>query len=265
MSSEKERLQILEMVENGQISAEDGVRLLKALGGAGDPGGTSASPGPPDEPSTPVRGQAESSDVEAPTSAPVESAPETLSPMSEEAAYAQVVTDEDDSAHFGEDQDSATMEEILPSGLPPEARRWRSWWMIPLWIGVAITLSGGFLMYSAFENSGAGLGFFCAGVPFLIGLALMALAWQSRIAPWLHLRVQQKPGEWPQRIAFSFPIPIRPTVWLLRTFGGNVRELDDVALDEMLLAVGHTTSAENPIYIQADEGDEGEKVEIYIG
>jgi hypothetical protein len=263
MSGEKERMQILEMIERGQISAEDGVRLLSALGAGGEAGS--------EIPSSALLDQALDSEMEAPPSAAADAMLNREPPITEEVSYAKMALD-NDAAGEGENmlddravQGSAVMDENRPAGLPPEARKWKSWWMIPLWIGVAITVSGGYLMYLAIENSGIGFGFFCAGVPFLIGLVLLVLAWQSRVAPWLHLRVQQRPGERPQRIAFSLPIPIRPTVWLLRTFGGNIKELDGVALDEMLLAVGDAASDQNPIYIQVNEGDQGEKVEIYIG
>jgi hypothetical protein len=36
-------------------------------------------------------------------------------------------------------------------------------------------------------------------------------------------------------------------------------------LDEILQAVDDTTSPENPLYIEVDEGENGEKVQIYIG
>jgi hypothetical protein len=169
---------------------------------------------------------------------------------------------------FGSTQMTETMvaqENSTDRVLPADANKWRQWWIIPLWVGVAITVSGGFLMYWAQQSAGIGLWFLCAGVPFLTGVAVMALAWASRSAPWLHLRVQQKPGEHPQRIAFSFPLPIRPTAWFLRNFGGRIPQLKDTSLDEVLLAVGESTSPESPIYIQVDEGDEGEKVEIFIG
>jgi hypothetical protein len=40
--------------------------------------------------------------------------------------------------------------------------------------------------------------------------------------------------------------------------------MDGQALDQIILAVGRN-AAQKPIYIQVDEGEDGEKVEIYIG
>jgi uncharacterized membrane protein len=254
MSNEKARMQILEMIENGQISAEDGVRLLQALG-----------PAPAELPEASPEFFPSSPANLADTPAAIEHANSEAEALPVHPARAAEIAEEDDATPGLGEQAVEPGATARSESLPAEARRWKRWWMIPLWIGVAITVSGGFLMYLAVDQSGIGLGFLCAGVPFLIGLALLVLAWQSRTAPWLHLRVQQKPGERPQRIAFSFPIPIRPTVWLLRTFGSNIKEVDDLSLDEMLIAVGDKATPENPIYIQVDEGDQGEKVEIYIG
>ena len=93
----------------------------------------------------------------------------------------------------------------------------------------------------------------------------IAFAWISRVSLWLHLRVQQAPGEWPQQIAFSFPLPLRLAAWFLRIFGRYIPNLQDQRLDEIILAVGRSASPDNPIYIQVDEGESGEKVEIFIG
>jgi hypothetical protein len=47
--------------------------------------------------------------------------------------------------------------------------------------------------------------------------------------------------------------------------GSRIPSLNGTSIDEVILAVANTTDAKNPIYIQVDEGQDGEKVEIYIG
>lgn len=152
-----------------------------------------------------------------------------------------------------------------PTALPADALKWKRWWMVPVWIGVAITVFGGLFMYLAMESSGLGFWFVCASVPFTLGLLVIVLAWGSRNAPWLHLRVQQPPGERPEKIAFSLPLPVRPAVWFLRTFSRWIPDLKEQAWDEVILAIGDKTSPDNPLYIIVDEEETGEKVEIYIG
>jgi hypothetical protein len=139
--------------------------------------------------------------------------------------------------------------------------------MIPLWVGVVITVLGGIWMFGAMQSSGFGFWFVCATIPFIIGLFILVLGAQSRTAHWLHLRVQQPPGERPQRIAISFPIPIGFAAWFFRTFRKVIPGLDNVPedIDGMLQAIKETTSPETPLYIEVDEGDGQEKVQIYIG
>lgn len=137
--------------------------------------------------------------------------------------------------------------------------------MVPVWIGVGITVFGGLFMYLAMRSSGIGFWFVCASTPFILGVLVIAAAWGSRNAPWLHLRVRQAPGEKPEKIAFSMPLPIRPAAWFLRTFGRWIPGLQEQSFDEIILAVGEKTSPDNPLYIVVDEDETGEKVEIYIG
>lgn len=92
----------------------------------------------------------------------------------------------------------------------------------------------------------------------------MALTWQSREGHWLHLRIEQKPGEWPQQISFSLPLPLRPTAWFLRNFGDRIPSLHGMALDEVILALSSVTTVEEPIYIEVNDDEDGERVLIFI-
>lgn len=230
MEDDNQRMRILERIERGEVTAEEGVLLLQALNEAED-ASTDAAPAleasyPPDE-------------------ATFQAEPAAEAPF----------------------QDEGPQVTINPPGasIPPEAEKWRDYWVIPLWTGVGIIVVGGLLMYWAQTSSGLGFWFVCASLPFILGVLLLALAFQSRTAPWLHLRVQQKPGEHPQRIAFSFPIPVGLTAWGLRTFGHYIPKLEDTPLDEIILALGETHKSGTPLYIQVDEGEDEDKVEIFIG
>jgi hypothetical protein len=119
----------------------------------------------------------------------------------------------------------------------------------------------GLLMFWALQASGYGFWFACAWLPFLLGLGLMALAWQSKTARWLHLRVHSAQA---RKFAISLPIPIRMAGWFLRTFKDRIHGLDTVPADQLLQALESTAAPENPVYIEVDDED-GERVEIYIG
>jgi hypothetical protein len=238
MDDSEERMQILEMIDSGKISVAEGMQLLQALKGE--------QPAALEETLPPEEGASRAT-------------PAILEPPLVEA------TSQAAESETAEPQGFEMPQPEQPRSLPPDARKWRRWWMIPFWIGVGITISGAMLMYWVQQTSGLGFWFICAGVPFTIGLRILILAWYSRSSPWLHLRVEQAPGERPQRIALSFPIPVRPAVWFFRTFGHRIPSLEETSVDEIILAVGKNATPDNPIYIQVDEGQDGERVEIFIG
>jgi SHOCT-like domain len=237
MQPENERMHILDMIEEGRITADEGLSLLRALNSEGTDeqvvvvGEPLESPGSPLEPGL---------EIPLPNRIAPISLPETDHPP----------------AHSLEPGAAAAAADMS---------KWKRWWMVPLWIGVGITVFGGLFMYLAQQTSGIGFWFFCASVPFALGLVVIVLAWQSRTAPWLHVRVQQRPGEKPERIAFSFPLPVALGAWFIRTFGRYIPGMQDQDWGQVIEVVGRQTTPDNPIYIQVDEEEDGEKVEIYIG
>jgi hypothetical protein len=214
MSNEAERMHILQMIEDGKITAADGLRLLNALSGAKAEGG-GAEP----------RGEAPSASAPPPP------------PQAE------------------------------PSPPRPEMGKWRQWWLIPLWIGLGMTVFGGLLMDWAYSAGGFTFWFFCASLPFMLGVIVAALASASRTARWIHIRVNtgHASQEWPRKISLSFPLPIRLTAWFLRVFGQFIPDLKKTGVDELIMALEDTTSPENPLFVDVHEGEGGERVQVYIG
>jgi hypothetical protein len=224
MTNESERIQILEMIEKGLITAEEGIRLLNSL---------QPEPEPVDAPSIGASAAAESGPAPAPEVIVEEPAPDSTAPP-------------------------------VPSEFENETRKWRRWWWIPLTVGIGITVISGLLMVLAYQTSGFGFWFACLWFPLLLGVIVISLAAASRTTRWLHVRVHQEAGEWPRTIAISLPIPIRFTAWLLRIFRPYIRGLDRTSLDEVILAL-EKTSPDQPFYVKVDEGESGERVEVYIG
>jgi hypothetical protein len=225
--NEQERLQILEMIEKGVISASEGVRLLNSLQGE------------PEEAASPLISASSSATAEQPQDFP-------------EPGVA----------------DQAPPPEIKTSPSPSEfeagINMWRRWWWIPLSIGIGIIVISALLMYQAYLSSGFGFWFACLWFPLLFGIIVTSLAAASRTARWLHVRIQQAPGERPQNIRISLPLPIRFTAWILRIFKPHINGMDNVNLDEALLAL-EKVSPDQPFYVKVDEDESGEKVEVFIG
>lgn len=239
MTAENTRMHILDMIEAGKINAEEGLVLLHAIQREGQ---EAASDGMRDSAAISLGG-GQKLDVEQDAG---------------EFSGARPV----DAWETEPQVETTTIQENKAAAYPEQAAHFRSWWRIPFWIGVSVTVLGGLLMYWVLEASGVGFWLLFSGAPFLFGLVIMILAWQARNAPWLHLRVEQEKDEWPRNIVLSFPIPIRPTAWFLRTFGHRIPALEDTPVDEIIQALGQSVTPDNPIFIEVEEGD---RVQVFIG
>lgn len=207
MSSE-ERKQILKMVEDGKISAEEAVTLMKTL----------------DE-----------------------------KPEAEEEAF------QTEAGQRSGKNDAPELDKT--------ADRARGLWKIPLSIGIFLTVLTAWGMYSIQQSAGTNFWFYCLTMWMMLGVAVIALAGWSRTARWLFVNVEQPRGDWPRRIFFGFPLPIGLAGWFLRNFGHNIEGLHHTNVDEVIEAISMATSATSdaPLIVSVDEGEDGERVQVYIG
>ena len=244
MSSDEQK-QILKMVEDGKISADEAMKLIKALEvvsaedeieiieSEAPPFGLPRDPG---ERGTRDPGRA---------------------PRGEMA--------------FGDDTGSESGFEAvdeLGGSAGPEFEevkaRARRFAMVPLGIGVLFTVLASYWLYVLVQNANYGFWFACAWFPLLLGVLLMALSAGGMNARWLYVNVDQAPGERPQHITLGFPIPLGLLGWLLRNFGHYVRGMDRQHVDDIMTLLA-TTDAHDPLIVNVDEGDRGERVQVYIG
>lgn len=215
MSSE-ERRKILQMVEEGKISAEQAATLMRAL----------------DADSA----EAEVEVIEAGTSSGNES--DALS-QSKRA----------DTSHFEE--------------VKSRARRFA---MIPLWIGVFISVVSAWAIYSVQQAAGVNFWFFCLLVPLLLGVLLIALGAGGQSAKWLYVNVDRRNAQdWPRNITLGFPLPFGLTAWFLRNFGHNIRGMKNTNVDEIIQILDATGKSDAPLIINANDSEDGEHVQVYIG
>jgi len=136
-------------------------------------------------------------------------------------------------------------------------------WFVPFGIGLLIMTLGALWLYSAFSANGFGVGFWLAWIPFIMGVFIVAVSFQTSRSVWLHVRIKQKPGERPQRIAISLPMPVSLTRWFLNTFGKSIPGLRDQPI-ENFSEILNNLSPEEPFYVHVnEEGDE--EVEVFIG
>jgi hypothetical protein len=154
-----------------------------------------------------------------------------------------------------------------PHPIPQEeldrTKRLKRWWILPFGIGLLSTILGAVWMYTGYMNKGFGVGFWLAWLPFLLGIFILAMSFQSSKSVWLHVRIKQKPGERPERISISLPLPLRLAKWGLTTFGHKVPGLRDQPMDE-INSMLEGLSPEDPFYVHINDDDD-EEVEVFIG
>ena len=208
MSSE-ERKKILQMVQDGRITAEQAASLMRAL---------DADP---------------------------------------EGVEVEVLETE---AGFGGEGSAAPEFEAVK-------RRARRFAMIPLWIGVFLTVLSAWGMYAVQQNAGMNFWFFCLIVPFLLGVLLIALgAASGQSSKWLYVNVDRRnAGDWPRNITLAFPLPLGLAAWFLRNFGHLIHGMKNTNVDEIIQILDATGKSGAPLIINANDMEDGEHVQVYIG
>jgi len=209
MSSE-ERKKILQMVEEGKISAQEASNLMRAL----------------DADTDPIQAETDILQTEA--------------------------------ASGFEGSDAPEFEEVRS-----RARRFA---MIPLWTGVFVAVMSAWGIYSIQQSAGMNFWFFCLMVPLLLGVLLIALGAGGQGSKWLYVNVDRRNAhEWPQNITLGFPLPLGLTAWFLRNFGHNIRGMGKTNVDEIIQILDATGKSGAPLIINANDNEDGEHVQVYIG
>jgi hypothetical protein len=146
-----------------------------------------------------------------------------------------------------------------PAGLPEV--RWSGFWLYPLAVGAAVLLLGALVLSLVFV-AGVAAGWLICGWPLaILGFVVVLLALWSRRARWLHLRVKEAKGS---KVAISFPLPLTLAAWVLRIAQPFIPQLKDTGVDDLIIAL-RSSPRDQPFSVQVDEGDRGDKVDIYIG
>jgi len=212
---DKAEREILDMIQRGDISAEDGLRLMNAM---------------------------------------ANSRHSELGLQVDEDAF---------ETHYQQDSDAdaARREMNMPKEELARIKRIKRWWVLPFGIGLLFTILGAVWMYSGYVSKGFGVGFWLSWIPLILGIFLVAVSFQTSHSVWLHVRVHQKPGEKPQRIAISLPVPVSLTRWFLKTFGDRIPGVGEHAIE--YAGILENLSPDEPFYIHVDE--DGEEVEVFIG
>ena len=153
-------------------------------------------------------------------------------------------------------QSSPKESEALQGGPPA----WIHWaWVYVLAGGVVILGLAG-IATTLLVQGGSRLAWLVCTLPLIAcGALVVALAWWSRTARWLHVRIRDEGT----RINFSLPLPLRPAAWLVRLARPWVPQLRDTPVDELIVSMAEMEE-EGILALEVSEGD-GEEVQVYFG
>jgi len=71
--------------------------------------------------------------------------------------------------------------------------------------------------------------------------------------------------DWPKYITIALPLPLGLVSWFLNNFGTYIEGLKKTTVDEVIQAIALTKSIKEPLIVNVDDGEEGERVLVYIG
>ena len=166
-----------------------------------------------------------------------------------------------------ETQEAIEGEIVAPVELP-DMDRFRRFWQYPFFIALAVLIIVGLGLRSMYQASEGAMTFwlFCVSGIFALTFILTALAFMSRSAPWVHVRVREKGG---RKIAISLPLPMGLAQWGIGIARNFVPEREQGNLDmaaEFIRSARHDLKRPDtePLMINVDDED-GDQVQVFIG
>jgi hypothetical protein len=145
-------------------------------------------------------------------------------------------------------------------GTHPE--RWARFWIYPLMAGGAVLILGSLIMGLVYVTEAARGWLMCGWLPMILGLLVMLLAWWTRRAKWLHLRISEGRR---RRIAISFPLPLGLAAWGLRVAQPFVPQLKETGVDDLIIALRDGVMRDELLFVDVQDDQDGERVQVYIG
>lgn len=146
--------------------------------------------------------------------------------------------------------------------------RARRFALIPLWIGVFITVFSAWIMYATQQNGSSSFWFYCMVLPLMFGILLITLGASGRSSRWLYVDVDRrnaKAGDGPRRITLGFPLPLGLIAWFFRTFGSNFQGMSGGRVEGIIQILNATKDSNEPFIVNVDDGKDGEHVRVFIG
>jgi hypothetical protein len=144
--------------------------------------------------------------------------------------------------------------------------RARRFALIPLSLGIVVTVFSAWAIYAIQQNVGVNFWFYCMTLPLLVGVLLIALGAGSRTSRWIYVDVDRRnaePGEGPRHITLGFPIPLGFVAWFFENFGHNFSGISKGRMEGIIQMMNATRDSKEPLMINVDDDDA--QVQVYIG
>lgn len=147
-----------------------------------------------------------------------------------------------------------------------EKPKWLTFfWIVPVFLGVFLTVFSGLWMYQNYQSSGLGFKFWLTGIPLFFGILLIYLGWASQKSKWIYLNIWQPEGEKPRRIFLVFPLPFQLAGFFIKIFKNYLPEkISTMNIEEMIMDFDQQITQNEPIFVHVDDTD-GTRVEVFIG
>lgn len=225
--NDQQRSHVLEMIDRGELTAAEGLRILEAMQREAAALGAGAAPA-----SEPLADPATAAD-----------------PAPEAATL----------------NDADILPPAAPA--PEIGRSFRYAWVALTAAGAALALIFSALFIGLWMTGwfGAFLSVLCLSPLTLLGVVIATLGLLSARAPWAHIRIETGEERWPRRIHLSVPLPLRPVGWLIRKFGRFIPALQRTVVDDVLSALSQADFRREPFIVDVHEGEGGERVQIVVG
>ena len=150
--------------------------------------------------------------------------------------------------------------EALPEKVPA---RWKALWGIPLWLGVIFLSASGFWLYSSYNRSQMGVGFWFALFFIFLSTAIVVFGWRLLAEHWMVVRIRSKEEGNAKTFLAWVPLPIHMALWVFKIFGKIMpAEVQGKRIDEILTELNGSLSEGEILQVDLD-GDGKHSVHLH--
>jgi len=139
-----------------------------------------------------------------------------------------------------------------------------------LTIGIISTILFSWILFSIQQNAGLNFWFYCFSFPLFFCVLLIVLGVGSKNSRWIHVNIDRtnskKDKDSPRKISIAFPLPIKFAAWFIQNFGSRIDGLKNTNVDDVVQAIAMANQGfTEPIIVNVDNREDGEKVQVFIG